>query len=487
MAQSTAVDIGDKATLRDTQDPGRGRGDPSSDRTLVESGCPPRDAWPLALAQIQQRINGQSYNTWFRQLHCTGGDARSLSLAVPSKFHLDWVQDHYASFIAENLRDLCGHDVELRLSVAPELIPIVDDTPEPPAMAGVAPTEAAARQPHDRLNARYTFDSFVTGPSNQFARAACEAVAENPAQAYNPLFLYGGVGLGKTHLLHAIGLGLLQRAPATKIIYVTTEEFMNDLIDSMRHEKMGAFRARYRSQCDVLMVDDIQFLTGKERTQEEFFHTFNFLFESHRQIVITSDKFPHEIPGLEERLRTRFQCGLIADIQAPEMETRVAILRAKAENDQIHLPDEVALFLATTIKSNVRELEGSLIRLQAYASLTNQPISLEMAKDRLKGLVSSSEKAVSAEQVQKLVASYFSLKTSDLRSQRRHRAVSLPRQIAMYICRKHCNLSFPEIGERFGGKDHTTVMSAVRKIEGKLPNDAQISKAVAAIESSLWT
>jgi chromosomal replication initiator protein len=442
------------------------------------------------LCNIEQRINKQSFATWFRPIFCQGGDSRSLQLAVPSKFHLDWVNDHYLSVIKEQLSLLCDRDISVEIDVAPELAarpvevvsPEGDEAPAAPIHMSEATRPSTLGR---RLNERYTFETFVGGPSNQFAYAACQAVADKPARAYNPLFIYGGVGLGKTHLLHAIGLSMLERDPATKIIYVSTEEFMNDLIDSIRHEKMDAFRARYRSRCDVLLIDDIQFLGAKDRTQEEFFHTFNYLYESQRQIVITSDKVPHEIPGIEERLRTRFQCGLIADIQAPEMETRIAILQTKAESDHIDLPDDVAMYLATNIKSNVRELEGSLIRLQAFASMYRKPITLDIAKEQLQGLVHSEQKALTAEHVQKIVASYFGLKSADLRGQKRQRAISQPRQIAMYLARKHCGLSFPEIGERFGGKDHTTVMSAVRKIEAALESDPSTKKAVDALESTL--
>jgi len=443
-------------------------------------------AWGVALDRIRGRIHRQTYDTWFRPLRCTGNGDGTVHLAVPSKFHHDWISDNYLGFITEQLTDICGRDVEVMLEVAPDLAPVVEEPAAPPvATSPTVTTGDSKNAPICRLNDRYTFETFVSGPSNQFAHAACQAVADQPARTYNPLFIYGGTGLGKTHLLHAIGLQMLERDRSTRIIYVSTESFMNDMIDSVRHEKMEAFRARYRSQCDVLLVDDIQFLGGKDRTQEEFFHTFNHLYESERQIVITCDKLPSEIPGIEERLRTRFQCGLLVDIKAPEMETRVAILRNKAETEKITLPDDVALFLATNITNNVRELEGSLIRLQAFASMYHTPITLELAREQLKSLVSTPDRALSPDHIQKLVANYFSIKVSDLRSQRRHRAVSLPRQIAMFLCRKHCHLSFPEIGERFGGKDHSTVISAVRKIESNINSDGEIKKAVEALENSL--
>ena len=456
--------------------------------------CAPVDAWPIVLKQIRERIHPQSFH-WFQRTFCHEGDARTLRLAVPSQFHQDFISDHYRDFLHEQLRDVCGVDIAIELVVAPELIP------EPPEEEPAATQPAVHHEQHSsqtpinhagpaqahvgQLNPRYSFASFVTGGSNQFARAASEAVAANPSKVYNPLFIYGGVGLGKTHLLHAIGHEILRRNPRAKVNYVTTEAFMNDLIDSLHHGKMGAFRARYRSECDVLLVDDIQFLSGKERTQEEFFHTFNFLYESQKQIIISSDKFPHEIPGIEERLRTRFQSGLIADISPPEMETRVAILRAKSEAEQISLPDDVAMFLATNIKSNVRELEGALIRLQAYASLSGQDLDLAMAQQRMRGMVAEKNKILNADKVQKIVANYYSVKVADLRGSRRHRAIAAPRQVAMYLCRKHCGLSYAEIGQSFGGKDHSTVISAVRKIEKTLDTDPKLDQIIKTLENSL--
>lgn len=501
MKQSSALQNFARTESQPEQDP---RSD-SAQQQLAVQVCAPVDAWPIVLKQIRKRIHPQSFH-WFQRTYCYEGDPRTLRLAVPSKFHQDFISDHYFDFLHDQLQDVCGVDISIELVVAPELIP---ETPEEEEPASNEPQSSQASAPQlsssrqgastqstnirtgpaqahvGQLNPRYRFDSFVTGGSNQFARAASEAVAANPAGVYNPLFIYGGVGLGKTHLLHAIGHEILRRNPRAKVNYVTTEAFMNDLIDSLHHGKMGAFRARYRSECDVLLVDDIQFLSGKERTQEEFFHTFNYLYESQRQVVISSDKFPHEIPGIEERLRTRFQSGLIADITAPEMETRVAILRAKAEAEQISLPDDVAMFLATHIKSNVRELEGALIRLQAYASLSGQALDLPMAQQRMRGMVAEQNKVLNAEQVQKIVANYYSVKVADLRGSRRHRAIAAPRQVAMYLCRKHCGLSYNEIGQSFGGKDHSTVISAVRKIEKNIDSDPKLGQTIQTLENSL--
>ncbi|KXK22569.1 MAG: chromosomal replication initiator protein DnaA, partial [Armatimonadetes bacterium OLB18] len=337
------------------------------------------------------------------------------------------------------------------------------------------------------LNPKYTFDTFVVGNSNQFAHAASRAVANLPSLAYNPLFIYGGVGLGKTHLLNAVGLEIHRTQKQLKVLYVHAEHFTNELINSIRYEKMFEFRKKYRESCDVLLIDDIQFIAGKERTQEEFFHTFNYLYESRRQVVVTSDRFPKDIPQLEERLRSRFEWGLIADIQAPDTETRVAILRKKAEEDRIALPDEVAMFLATHIRNNVRELEGSLIRLSAFSSLSGNEISVEMAREILKNLIPDRSRALTIEAIQKLVADHYNVKISDLKSPRRLKVLTVPRQIAMYLCRKHVKSSFPELGMKFGGKDHSTVVHAVQKIEKLLQQDLTLRNEISSLEKILQT
>ena len=312
------------------------------------------------------------------------------------------------------------------------------------------------------------------------------AVANNPATTYNPLFIYGGVGLGKTHLINAIGNEIQKKNLNVAICYYTSEKFMNELINSLRYNKMDEFRNKFRSM-DVLLIDDIQFIAGKERTQEEFFHTFNSLYESHKQIVVTSDKFPKEIPGLEERLRSRFEWGLIADIQAPDVETKQAILKMKAEQNGIDLPEEVALFLANSVSSNVRELEGYLIRIGAYASLTSTPVSLDMAKDILKDILVEKNKKISTEQIQKAVATHFNVKISDLKSAKRHKALVQARQIAMYLTRQLTSYSYPDIGDQFGGKDHSTIIHAIRKIEKQLENDMQLRATINNLKNSLMS
>ena len=345
-----------------------------------------------------------------------------------------------------------------------------------------APVVKTMGQP---LDPKHTFETFVVGASNQFAHAAARAVAEQPATQYNPLFLYSDAGLGKTHLLHAIGNYILRINPKAKICFISAEKFVNDLIESIHHGKMSQFRDRYRDSYDILLMDDIQFIAGKDRTQEEFFHTFNALHSSRRQIVVTSDKFPKDIPGLEDRIRTRFEWGLIADIQPPEIETRIAILRAKAELDDIFLPNDVALFLASNIKSNIRELEGSLIRLGAQASLTGSEISLDLAKQLLRNIIKEPSSSISADAIAEAVSRHFNVKVSDIKGKERSRRVALPRQITMYLIRKYCEKSYPDIGIWLGGKDHSTILHGVRTITSDIERDPDIRRHVEEIQNAL--
>lgn len=335
------------------------------------------------------------------------------------------------------------------------------------------------------VDPKHTFETFVVGASNQFAHAAARAVAEQPATQYNPLFIYSDAGLGKTHLLHAIGNYVLRINPKAKICYISAEKFVNDLIDSIHHGKMSQFREKYRDTYDILLMDDIQFIAGKDRTQEEFFHTFNALHSSRRQIVVTSDKFPKDIPGLEDRIRTRFEWGLIADIQPPEIETRIAILRAKAEIDDIFLPNDVALFLASNIKSNIRELEGALIRLGAQASLSGSEISLDLAKQLLRNIIKEPSSSITTDAIQDAVARHFSIRVSDLKSKERSQRVALPRQITMYLIRKYCDKSFPDIGIILGGKDHSTILHGVKRIAQGIEKDPDIRRHVEEIQNVL--
>lgn len=464
--------------------------------------------WPYALDSIRTQLNTPEYQAWIEPIRCIGLGDNEIHLEVPHQQFETWVREKYLPIILNVLNALTGREFAVRFtssgqkgthfesgraichSDSPIVAPSADlqlplgelRTGEAvvTAEADSGRSVAVARPDQDQLDfsPHYRFDTFVVGPSNQFAHAACRAVAESPARNYNPLFIYGGVGLGKTHLLQAIGNHIRQRKPSMRIKYISSESYINELIHCIRNDRMDEFRRRYRAQCDVLLIDDIQFIAGKDRTQEEFFHTFNSLYSSNKQIVVTSDRVPQDMPGLEERLRTRFQWGLIADIQAPEVETRIAILEKKAERESIRLPEDVAMFLATNIKSNVRELEGSLIRLNAYATLIGADIQLPMAKNVLRDLLNESSKAISSEKIIKDVASFSDLKVADLKGPRRHKMVALPRMIAMYLCRELTSDSYPELGRKFGNRDHSTVINAVNKVEKLLVEDPAVQKTV---------
>ena len=440
--------------------------------------------WDSALSSLVGRIQPHNFDMWLRPLSCRQVDGSRIVLVAPNRWLKEWFEDNYQDVVLEALRAQNAVDYQIVFEVeeTPEPEPVVAEPDEAPEI--VAPVVPGRPQIGD-LHPKYTFEAFVVGPSNQLAHAASRACAEVPAGKYNPLFIYGGVGLGKTHLVHAIGHRIREKNPTWRIMYLKAESYMNEYINSVRNGKIDEFRKKYREKCDVLLMDDIQFLAGKDRTQDEFFHTFNSLFETHKQIIITADKYPHEIPDLEDRLRSRFQSGLIADIQTPELETRIAILKKKADNDKIDLPNDVAIFLATHIKSNVRELEGLLIRVAAFAGLQEHPITVDFAKDTLKSFLQQSSHALSVEAVQKEVASYFNVKLSDLKSPKRHQAIARPRQIAMYLARKLCKVSYPELGQKFGGKDHTTVLSAFRKIEGLVVTDPKTRHTCEELERHL--
>ncbi|MGE3957855.1 MAG: chromosomal replication initiator protein DnaA [Vicinamibacterales bacterium] len=420
--------------------------------------------WEQVLARIETKVNRHSFYTWFKPTGFVKEDGAAMTVRVPNSLFKDWLTKHYSGVIAEALAEV----KKSHLTVIFVADAAADQTSIP-----LGPDEAAALQvagspvppiTNAGLNPRYTFDTFIVGSSNQFAHAASRAVAEAPSRSYNPLFIYGGVGLGKTHLMHAVGHYVLQHDRNLKLTYISSERFMNEMINAVRYDRVIDFRERYRS-VDVLLVDDIQFLAGKEGTQTEFFHTFNALYDSQKQIVLSSDCPPHEIPALEERLRSRFEWGLIADIQSPDLETKVAILKKKAEAEAVPLPDDVAIYIAGRIKSNIRELEGSLIRLVAYASLTGQELSLPLAQDVLRNILDHEEKAVTIEIIQKHVADYYNLKLGDLKSKNNSKSVAAPRQIAMYLCKSLTHASLPEIGRSFGGKHHSTVIHSIRKVE----------------------
>jgi chromosomal replication initiator protein len=440
------------------------------------------EIWSQVLSLVSEKISQKSFDIWLKPLTLLDMNENQVQLEVPNKFFKDWIAENYLSLIKEVLLDNTGRHYSIFLKLKALNEEITEKAKEP----AKSEPYRFARQPikEDGLNPNYTFDAFVVGSCNQFAHAAALAVANLPAKNYNPFFIYGGVGLGKTHLLNAIGNHITQNDPTTKVSYISSEKFTNELINSLRYEKMTDFRNKYRNK-DVLLIDDIQFLGGKERTQEEFFHTFNALYDSHKQIVITSDKLPKDIPGLEERLRSRIAWGLIADIQPPDIETKVAILCKKAELYNISFTNEVGLFLASQLGSNIRELEGALTRLRAYASLTGSEITVSLAKETLRDLIGDRQKIISIENIQKAVALLYNISVSDLKSSKKLKIYSLPRQISMYLCRVMTKASFPEIGAKFGGKDHSTVIHAYRQIEKKTNEDREIKRIIETLKSEL--
>jgi chromosomal replication initiator protein len=439
--------------------------------------------WEKILAQMRGEVSDQVFETWLRPLRFVAREGLAVFLATPHKFFKQWIEENHLSQIEEIARKELGEEVTVEIVVGGEEEALPPPVTPPRFLQLPEETVTRARSVYGTLNSRYTFDRFVIGTGNQFAHAASAAVANNPGNSYNPLFIYGGVGLGKTHLLHAIGNEVHARHPRLKVCYTPAEKFTNELITSIRTNRMSEFKERYRS-VDILLVDDVQFIAGKTRTQEEFFHTFNDLYSSRKQIVVTSDKFPKEIPDLEERIQSRFEWGLVADIQAPDIETRVAILNRKAEAENIPLPQDVALFLATAVKTNIRELEGNLIRIGAHASLTRREINLDLAKSILSPLIGAARE-ISPDGILKAVAEHYGVKVSELRSDRKHKVVATPRQMAMYLMRTLTSCSFPDIGHRFGGRDHTTVMYAVKKIEKKLADDVSLRNTVDALRKKI--
>ncbi|MBI3292427.1 MAG: chromosomal replication initiator protein DnaA [Elusimicrobia bacterium] len=428
------------------------------------------DLWEEVLISLKPQMNEESFDLWLRPVKPLQWEEDRFTLQVPNKFFSDWLRDHYQAQIEQLLLERAGAPVRLAYQLTKELgdgpgIPGEAIQPLPLPGAETAFTD-------DPFNPKYTFETFVVGHSNRFAQAAAEAVAKDPGKAYNPLFLYGGVGLGKTHLLHAIGHYIHRTKPGARVLYITSEKFINEFIDSLRFEKMPQFRTKYRS-LDCLFIDDIQFFVDKESSQEEFFYTFNTLYDSRKQIVISSDRPPKEIPTLQERLITRFEWGVVADIQPPDIETRIAILRKKAEAEKLFVPDDVILFLANQARSNIRELEGCLIRVVAFSSLTGTPLTVDSARETLKDLIlrEGMSAPVTMERIQQVVASHYHVEVKDLKSKRRTDAIAFPRQTAMYLARTLTELSTTEIGTAFGGKDHTTVMHACNKIKGRLTSD----------------
>lgn len=440
------------------------------------------ELWDDILSSIEKKISYQNFDIWFKPttLEREDRDEKRLLVRVPNTHFKYWLAENYGEVIDSTL-------AELKLDQYRVSFVLADETPEPPGQESGWPAgvkEPCREASQCNLNTKYTFSRFVVGFCNQFAHAASVAVAEQPAKAYNPFFIYGGVGLGKTHLMHAIGHCIKAQSPQMRLMYMSSEQFMNELINSIRYDKTVQFREKYRN-VDVLLIDDIQFLAGKERTQEEFFHTFNALYDAQKQIVITSDCPPRDIPTLQERLHSRFEWGLIADIQPPDVETKIAILHKKAEFEHVNLPDDVAYFIASNVKSNVRELEGSLVRLSAYSSLTGERITLELAEQVLRNVAENAMRVISIERIQKVVADHFSLKVTELKAKDNSRRVAEPRQIAMYLCRKLTESSLPQIGKEFGGKHHTTVLHSVRKIEKARKTKPAIQSAVTGLIDSI--
>ena len=425
--------------------------------------------WNRCIRDLQAELPEQQFNTWIRPLQAVENDGE-LKLLAPNRFVVDWLQEHYIERILE-IVDNSGSPTKVVVEVGSRHKAPANVARSVPRPATVTPQAQAPVVP--RLNSTFTFDSFIEGKSNQLAKAAASQVSENPGKSYNPLFIYGGVGLGKTHLMHAIGNMMLKRSPDARVAYVHSERFVGDMVKGLQHNTISDFKRTYRS-LDALLIDDIQFFAGKERSQEEFFHTFNALLEGQRQIVLTCDRYPKEVHGLEERLKSRFGWGLTVAIEPPELETSVAILMSKAAADDVVLPEEVAFFIAKRIRSNVRELEGALRRVIANSRFTGRSITLDFAKEALRDLLAMQDRLVSIENIQKTVADYFKLRVADLLSKKRSRSIARPRQLAMTLAKELTNHSLPEIGDAFGGRDHTTVLHGCRRIESLRGTDKRV-------------
>ncbi|MCS7068571.1 MAG: chromosomal replication initiator protein DnaA [Meiothermus sp.] len=432
--------------------------------------------WQNVLEYVRQSITEVEYHTWFEKIQPLGVVNGSLELGVPTSFFKGWIEDHYAELLTEALTRLGAQTPRFELKVVPGK-PVQDDIFS-------ASNPPKPQEPRSRLNPKYIFENFVVGQNNNLAHAAAVAVAESPGNAYNPLFIYGGVGLGKTHLMHAVGHSVAQRFPDKKIEYVSTETFTNELINAIREDRMTEFRDRYRS-VDLLLVDDIQFIAGKERTQEEFFHTFNALYEARKQIILSSDRPPKDILTLEARLRSRFEWGLITDIQPPDLETRVAILKMNSEYRNMRIPEEVLEYIARQITSNIRELEGALMRVIAYASLNGVQLSKAVAVKALSDVFAATEAHLTPEEIVKAVAEFYNLRLEEIRGAGRRKEVVIPRQVAMYLIREMTHASLPEIGQFFDGRDHTTVLYAIQKIQESLDSDTTLQQALKGIKERL--
>lgn len=438
-----------------------------------------KDLWDICLSKIAEKVDNGVYDLWFKPMKILNIKEKTATLEVPNRFFKEWIDDYYPNFINEILESVLGYSIDVKYKIAEK------------EEADIRKLDMKLESRKNRLanrgiflNPKYTFSTFVVGPSNQFAHAAALRVAENPGEAYNPLFIYGGVGLGKTHILNAIGNAFIDKRPNMVVCYVSSEQFTNEVISCLRHGKMAEFKEKYRN-VDALLMDDIQFISGKTTTQEEFFHTFNSLYEKQKQIVVSSDRPPQEISDITDRLRSRFHMGLIADIQPPEIETKIAILYKKAEVERIHVPEEVAYFIASRVKSNIRDLEGCLIKLGAYSSLSGIPIEIEMAKSVLKDLINDEDRPITAEAIQKIVADYLGVKIQDIKAKKRTKEIANARQIAMYLIKQHTSLSLSEIGRIFGGKDHATVIYACKQVEEKKERDENFRRYLEGINKKI--
>lgn len=434
--------------------------------------------WDECLVQLERELSPQQFNTWIRPLHAVSDD-QGLRLLAPNRFVKDWIDERFLQRIGEILDQLGNPVPALRVEIGTRLA-------EPAPAARPKPATNTTPTRNSSLNPNYTFESFVEGKSNQLARAASSQVAMNPGGAYNPLFIYGGVGLGKTHLVHAVGNAIASSKPNAKVVYLHSERFVADMVKALQHNAIDEFKRHYRS-VDALIIDDIQFFAGKERSQEEFFHTFNALLEGQQQIIMTCDRYPKEVDGLEERLKSRFGWGLTVAIEPPELETRVAILMNKAQLSNVDLPNEVAFFIAKRLRSNIRELEGALRRVIANAQFTGRAITMDFAKEALRDLLALQDKLVTIENIQKTVAEYYKIRVADILSKRRNRSVARPRQLAMSLCKELTNHSLPEIGDAFGGRDHTTVLHACRKINELRESDSRVAEDLANLLRTLST
>ncbi len=435
--------------------------------------------WKDVLQKVEEKVGRSIFDLWFKPMKLLSVGEKTALVEVPNRFFREWVDDHYPNVLNVALSEVLARDLEVEY-----VIPDKEDQKFKRSLKALQSRKEWLMERGVHLNPKYTFDTFVVGNSNQLAHAASRKVAENPGFSYNPLFIYGGVGLGKTHLLNAIGNWVIDNDSSKAICYLSSEQFINEVVHSLRNDRMSEFKQKYRN-LDILLIDDIQFIANKAATQEEFFHTFNALYEKQRQIVISSDRAPFEIPDITNRLRSRFSMGLIVDVQIPDVETKMAIIYKKAEKEGISIPEDVAYLLATKIKSNIREIEGCLIKLGAYSSLTRIPISLDMAKSVLKELISDDEKPVTVEMIQKVVCEYFGLKVQDIRSKKRTKDLANARQLAMYLSRKYTKLSLSEIGDFFGGKEHATVIHACKQIESKRVSEEEVNRAIENIKKRL--